>query len=276
MWQTQELLYIRCMHKEIRGSMDIHFVPVAFSDIREKLQQHLATLSSLIDSYLEDHILHSRHYQIVVAGDDVGFAAIHKETLITQFALADQYKQLGQPAFRQLRTLEQVQSAFVATCDEFYLAHALDDYRQLAKQAYFFSLAQPLDNLSPPQSFALQAAEPADHTFIRLHSGDFFIDLEQYIEANALFLVQSGDDCVGFGLIETSKLYHDVASIGMYTIERFRRSGMGTTTLRLLINECRRRGLKVVAGCWYYNHASKKALERAGMFTKTRLLKIDY
>ena len=28
---------------------------------------------------------------------------------------------------------------FVPTCDEFFLAHALDDYRQLTKQAYFFA-----------------------------------------------------------------------------------------------------------------------------------------
>ena len=28
-----------------------------------------------------------------------------------------------------------------------------------------------------------------------------------------------------------------------------------------------------IAGCWYYNHTSKKTLEKAGMLTQTRLLK---
>jgi GNAT superfamily N-acetyltransferase len=62
----------------------------------------------------------------------------------------------------------------------------------------------------------------------------------------------------------------------MHTIEKFRRQGVGTATIRLLIDECRRRGLRPVAGCWYYNHFSKKTLERAGMYTATRLVKVDY
>jgi hypothetical protein len=52
--------------------------------------------------------------------------------------------------------------------------------------------------------------------------------------------------------------------------------GVGTATIALLIAECRRLGLRPVAGCWYYNLASKRTLERAGMFAPTRLLKIDY
>jgi RimJ/RimL family protein N-acetyltransferase len=71
-------------------------------------------------------------------------------------------------------------------------------------------------------------------------------------------------------------LYDDVASIGMYTMEPFRQSGVGTATIVTLMDECRRRSLRPVAGCWYYNHRSKQTLERAGMFSPTRLLKIDY
>ena len=39
---------------------------------------------------------------------------------------------------RMVRRLESVGAVFVPTCDEFYLSHAIDDYRQLLKQAYFF------------------------------------------------------------------------------------------------------------------------------------------
>ncbi len=40
--------------------------------------------------------------------------------------------------------------------------------------------------------------------------------------------------------------------------------------------DCRQKELHPIAGCWYYNHNSKKTLERAGMVTQTRLLKVDY
>ena len=58
----------------------------------------------------------------------------------------------------------------------------------------------------------------------------------------------------------------------MFTIEPFRNTGVGTTTIALLMAECSRRGLRPVAGCWYYNHGSKRTLERAAV-TQTRLLR---
>ena len=57
--------------------MDAHFAPVAFAEIREAMRQHLRALPSAIDSFLEDHILASNHYRIVVAGETAGFASIH-------------------------------------------------------------------------------------------------------------------------------------------------------------------------------------------------------
>jgi predicted acetyltransferase len=212
----------------------------------------------------------------MIDGAAAGFASIHGASLITQFALAQPYKRYGQPAFQRLRKLEQVQSAFVATYDEFFLAHALDEYRQLAKQAYFFSLGRPAQPDRSAGAFTLRQATEADISFIQQHASDFFPSAERYIAAQELFLVQSGDECVGFGLMDVSALYSDAASIGMYTIERVRRRGVATATITLLIEECQRRGLQPIAGCWYYNHASKKTLERAGMFSQSRLLKIDY
>jgi RimJ/RimL family protein N-acetyltransferase len=256
--------------------MDVHFIPVALADIREAVQDHLATLPSRIDSFLEDHILASQHYRISIAGEAAGFASIHQASLVTQFVLTEPHKQYGQPVFHRVRTLAQVQSAFVPTCDEFFLAHALDDYRQLVKQAYFFSLGRSTQDRKAASSFSLRLAEHGDGGFIQQHSGEFFGPVERYIEAHELFFVESRDACVGFGLIHKSTLYADAGSIGMYTIEPFRRRGIATATIALLIDACQRRGLHVVAGCGYYNHASKKTLERAGMFTQTRLLKIDY
>ena len=84
------------------------------------------------------------------------------------------------------------------------------------------------------------------------------------------------EEPVGFGILVKSMLYEDVASIGMYTIERLRRVGVGTATIAMLIAECRRRSLRPVAGCWYYNHRSRQTLQRAGMYSPTRLLKVDY
>ncbi len=172
--------------------------------------------------------------------------------------------------------MEQVRSAFVPTCDEFFLAHALDDYRQLAKQAYFFATPPVVSEAVAPDRYCMRPAVMDDVAVVRQESGDFFEHLERHIGAGELFVTVQSDEPVGFGILIKSTLYEDVASIGMYTSERFRRTGVGTATIAMLIEECRRRSLRSVAGCWYYNHRSRRTLQRAGMYSPTRLLKIDY
>lgn len=256
--------------------MSIQFTPIALIDIRDAVKRHLTSLPAAIDSFLEDHIAASAHYQIRVEDQIAGFASIHKESLITQFVLEAPFKRDGQRIYSQVRKLEQVQAALVPTCDEFFLAHALDEYRQLAKQAYFFAADPSASNGDVQAGFTLRLAESADIAMIRDASGDFFGDIEKYVSRRGLFLTLRQGSCVGFGILDRSELAGNVASIGMYIIERFRRQGAGTATLRLLQGECQRDGLRPVAGCWYYNHFSKKTLERAGMFTQTRLLRIEY
>src|SRR5215213_6818257 len=256
--------------------METHFAPVAFAEIQQATRQHLRLLPSAIDSFLEDHILASNHYRITVAGETAGFASIHEERLITQFALAEPYRGCGQALFGELRRMEQVRSAFVPTCDEFFLAHALDDYRQLAKQAYFFAAPPAVGEAIASNQYSMRPAAIDDADFVRQESGDFFDDLERHIAAGELFVTLRGEEPVGFGILVKSTLYDDVASIGMYTSEHFRQTGVGTATIAMLIAECRRRSLRPVAGCWYYNHRSRRTLQRAGMYSSTRLLKIDY
>jgi RimJ/RimL family protein N-acetyltransferase len=256
--------------------MSTRFEAVEFSDIIDKVRAQVTTFSSPIDSFLEGHIVASNHYRVTIDGQYAGFASIHGESLITQFALTGAYRARGQVVFAQLRHMENVQSAFVPTSDEFFLAHALDDYRQLAKQACFFRSTATDRPPIPANHGTLQLATAGDASLVREFTGEFFGDIERLIEQHALFVIQRNNDVVGFGVIETSVLYEDIASIGMFTAELHRHRGVGTTTIGLLIEECARRGVQPIAGCWYYNHASKRTLERAGMFSPTRLLKIDY
>ena len=86
----------------------------------------------------------------------------------------------------------------------------------------------------------------------------------------------AGVDCVGFGIIDPGRLIPAVGSCGMFTVEAYRNQGIGPAIITHLMDRCAERGLRPVAGCWYYNHRSKKTLEKAGLFTQTRLLKISY
>lgn len=152
--------------------MNLIIKTVELSEASVRIKQHLNSLPSAIDSFLKDHILESAHYQIFISDEEAGFASVHKGSLITQFSLLPQFRKYGQITFAQVKRLEQVQAAFVPTCDEFFLSHALDDYRQLNKQAYFFAA---LPNLPEYQSsYVLRQAEESDIELIRQGSGELF------------------------------------------------------------------------------------------------------
>ena len=256
----------------------ISFAPVPFATLAEALRAHLAALPGPTDSYFEDHLLAARPYRIVIAGADAGFAMIHGDSLIVQFALDPAYRQYGQAAFARLRKQEQVSAALVPTVDEFFLAHALDDFRQLAKQAYFFAAAPDAASRAAERSqgHRLRPATTDDIPLIERESGEFFAPIDHYLAAGALFVTTRDDVPVGFGLAARSTLYPATASIGMFVSERERRAGVGTATIALLIAECTQQGVRPIAGCWYYNHRSKATLERAGMYAPTRLLRVEY
>lgn len=256
--------------------MDARFRPVALAELVPEITAHLVAQPGRIEAFLEDHIRRSNHYRIVVDGGEAGLASIHGGNLIVGFALHPEFRALGQQVYRELRRTEQVTSAFVPTCDEFYLAHALDGFRLLAKQAYFFAERPDLAPLPDPAVFRQTPVAPADAAMIRARTGDFFDPLDERIARAELFFTWRGDEIAGIGIIERSSFHPDIASVGMFTLQPFRNQGVGVATIRFMIEAAHREGRRAVAGCWYYNHASKRTLERAGLHSPTRLLRVEY
>lgn len=256
--------------------MHIRFAPIAFAEIEQEIRDHLAALPSKIEDFMEEHIRGSLPLRIEIDGAAAGFASIHNEKLITQFVLREPFRQHGQAVFARLRKMEQITSAFVPTCDEFYLTHALDEHRQVLRQAYFFTTSDAALNRQLPAEYRLETATATDAALIRETTGDFFEPLDERIAREEIFLNWRGHELVGFGIKVSSFFYPNIASIGMFTIERYRGSGAGSATIAHLIAHCRSQGIRAVAGCWYYNHRSKRTLERAGMYSPTRLLRIEY
>lgn len=260
--------------------MTIQFVPTTLADLLPTLHQYIGAFPSPIDSFLEDHILASNHYAIRNGDKQIGWASVHKQFLLTQFALLPGHRRLGQRVFAMARKLEEVSAAFVPTCDEFFLAHALDDYRQLEKQAYFFQYDAQHPPYQSPPNLRHRPATLADLSTFQELSGDFFDKLEQRLADGQLYITErivlGAVDCVGFGIIERGRLLPVVASCGMFTVAAHRNQGIGPAIIAHLIGCCLAQGLQPAAGCWYYNHRSKKTLEKAGLFSQTRLLKISY
>jgi hypothetical protein len=257
--------------------MDAYFNHCHRKEISAFLSEYLKSLSSPIDSHLEDHILASQFYKIMGEGVPIGYCAIYKDYLLTQFYLQPTFFKFSQPIFKNILKRFPVKSAYVPTCDEFFLSHALDTDFTLEKQAYFFQDNPALDVSSKIYSQGIfRLATDADIQPILAISGDFFDSLTERIREQQIFVFEENHTLLGAGIIENGKLLTQHASIGMFTHEQHRQKGVGRSLTMYLKKACYERGFIPIAGCWYHNHHSKKTLESAGMLTKTRLLKFNF
>ncbi|MDF2545238.1 MAG: GCN5-related N-acetyltransferase [Anaerosolibacter sp.] len=255
--------------------MDIKIKAVELSEIQPMLLENIMGFVSCFDSYLESHIVNAQHYRVMKDTEGIGYFSIFNKGLLTQFYLDKDYRQHGQEVFHKIRKSEEIQHAYVPTSDEFFLSHGLEYARKIDIQAYFFKDSKrDVKHIKIPNFVCKQATE-RDIEFIREKSGDFFDDVDRHIKNRELYIGEIEGKVAAFGIIEKSKLYDQVASIGMFTIAEGRQQGIGTNMIIALKELCYEEGITPIAGCWYYNHHSKKTLEKAGLFSQTRLLKIQ-
>lgn len=246
----------------------------AIDDIQDLIHEYIQELSSPIDSFLEEHILASAFYSIHDEAGEIGYYAIHGEQLLTQFYIRRSYQMHSQSIFSQVLERHALKSLFVPTCDELLISLALDKDFTIEKQAYFFQDSQANRDCPIIENEVFRPATLDDLQQINQICGDFIDQYERRIAAGEIFAYYRGSLLLGIGVVEKSKMFNGTASIGMFTHEAYRNQGIGRIIILRLRKWCKQQQIEPVSGCWYYNQASKRTLESAGMVTRTRLLNI--
>ncbi len=252
-----------------------------WNDISQAVQTHYRQHQITVDSYWEKHVLDSNHYRIDRNGEAIGFLAIFDKHTITLFHVDTKHADRGQDLFAAIKRYEQVTNAFVPTGDEFFLSHAIDNYVRMEKQAYFSLYTdKPVKNNRRKYLTLMPALTKADVALFDL-TEDFFDgnEAEKILagtEDLQVYLVYDDGVHVGFGVVEHGRILTDYASIGMFVFEQYRQKGYAASILKTLQEMMEGQGKTVISGCWYYNHNSKKSMESAGAYSKTRLLRFYY
>jgi GNAT superfamily N-acetyltransferase len=252
----------------------MEFAPAQRTEL-STFDAYLASLSEPLDSFEEEAIIESAHYRISIDDVEVGSFAVHDGALLTQFHMVGAARRLGQEALARILDEHRVTAAYVPTSDNFLLSHAVDREHVLKRQAYLFAEGVP-GPVAAETKLDYRPATVADVATITDVSGDFLDRLEARIADGEVHVGWDGDELVAVGIAESGRLVTGHASIGMFTSEAHRRRGIGRTTLRYLRNVCHANGVTPIAGCWYYNTASKLTLEAAGMIAVARLLRIEF
>ncbi len=261
--------------------MSYKIIDTSMDDIRPLMEEYLDTLSCVVDDYWEYHVRMSDFYGIEVHGSNVGyFAVFREEQLLTQFYMKPEHWKLTQQVFQQILEDYGVEAAYVLTGDELFLSLCMDYHIRVEKQAYFFD--GTIENEVRPPEYprsCLFPVKPEEFDEVIERTGDFFqpiskaqVETGEYL----LFKLCEGQELLGYGIIVPNVLLTKYWPCGMITLEKNRRKGIGRSIQLHLADICRENGFIPISGCWYYNHLSKKTIESAGRFTKTRLLKVIF
>jgi predicted acetyltransferase len=245
--------------------------------LRKYISEYYINNGTIVDSFWETQVRESKFYKITDDNDIVGYFAIHKETVLVLFNIFEKYRNISQELFTIIKKYESVKEALIPTGDEFFISHAFDNYTKIENQAYFsiYTDKNPKEILN----IELQLADiEKDMETLKL-CYDFLkseIENKKNNIDEEIYIAKHGNNIIGFGIIEYQKIVDIYASIGMIVREEFRQKGYGANILNSLKNIVKSKGIIPISGCWYYNHNSKKTMESAGAYSKTRLLRFYF
>ncbi len=253
----------------------------SMEEINTLLKEYLDTITCVADDFWEYNIRSSDFYRIEQNGCNIGcFAFFGKERLLTQFYMKREHWNLAQPVFQQILKEYEVEAAYVLTGDELFLSLSMDDHLRVEKQAYMFD-GTVKNEVRPPEfpRSSLLRVKPEEFDEVIELTGDFFQPISKtHLETGEYLLYKlcEGEEILGYGIIVPNTLLTGYWPCGMITLEKNRRKGIGRSIQLHLADICRENGFTPISGCWYYNHLSKKTIESAGRYTKTRILKIIF
>lgn len=259
---------------------EIKFSPCTWNEIHKIISDYFKMNNIVVDSFWEDHVLESNHHKMTYCDEIMGYFSIHKGSTITLFHVFSHYADQSQELFSRVKKYESVTNAMVVTGDEFFLSHCIDNYAKIEKQAYFSIYTDKEIVKERQKVLQLRLADINNDVEILKLSGDFLDgdieNIENGLDVLKIYIVENNNGVVGFGVVQYGRVIEGIASIGMYVCEEYRCQGIGANILQSLKHIVQSNGYRAFSGCWYYNHNSKKTMESAGAYSKTRLIRFYF
>ena len=252
------------------------------NDVAEFRKQYIRSIGGRPEMFLEELVGYAVDVYTVSSNDEVRgyFCASPKKTLLQFFVVDDVLPRL-QEIFSEMLSRGYIEKALVLTRDRVTLAGCMDFLKEVSVDSYLFEEGGhiptvTLDITEPVFRVATLSDAPA----IRAACGDFHdflhYTLEGSITMGDIFVLLSGESVLGTGVIGSKDFEHPYVDIGMCVNEAYRKKNIGTYMITKLREECHKQGWIPGASCKSDNVASRKTLEKAGMISKDRLLRVTF
>lgn len=247
------------------------FKPIAVEVALPQLKKYYKTLNGGCDDYVEEAIMDGKLFQLMEGDTVVGVIAINKNNKLTCLYVEEAWLPKYNEIFDQAILFGKIEGVFTVTADTRMMNQLLRKNFDIKKQAYNFWYKGDRQETT----IDFRKAELSDLDLMEPAFGDFFDNYEKKIKQGDLYLGYDQGELVSLGNRTMHRLQEKTASIGMIVKEEHREKGYGTQTIKSLINVCIDNGWEVHAGCWFYNHASRKTLLKAGMHTSNLIIRVD-
>ncbi|GHO65197.1 hypothetical protein KSC_040890 [Ktedonobacter sp. SOSP1-52] len=256
-----------------------------FEIIQQLRSDYLHTLLAPMDGMWESVIIaEATFWEIQDQERHAGHFCLDSSNNLLRFYLIKEYQAQAQEIFQKIVSTYELQYAITSTIEPLYFALCLDFQKSITPQSYLFRdhkyikatddlFAQPFRKAEKSEfnalvSFYQENAEgPGEWIEPFLH---------ERLDREELFVGFSQHTLIATGECIPSQRQPPYADLGMVVAQPYRGRGLGRSVLLHLKEYCYEVGWKPICSCTVNNHASKKAIERAGFFSEQRMVKVTF
>lgn len=253
--------------------------------IQQLRDDYLRTLIAPMDGMWEKAIIaHAAFWEIQDQEQHAGYFCLDADQNLLRFHLGEIYLDRAQEIFQRIISTYNIQHALASTIEPLYFSLCLDILKNITLHSYLFRDNQPRVLSSGLNKSLFRKAEKQELAdIVRFYQANTegpgeWIEpfLNTRLNHEELFGLYEQQTLVATGECIPSQKQPPYADLGMVVARSYRGRGVGSFLLTQLKNHCYEMGWKPICSCEASNHASKRAIEKAGFISEQRIVKVTF
>lgn len=251
--------------------------------IEQLRDDYLRTLVAPMDGMWESAVIaHATFWEIQDGEQCAGYFCTGSDNDLLRVHLFENYLGKAQEIFRWIVSTEGIQYAITSTIEPLYFSLCLDLQVGITLHSYLFRDNKHVELLPDLNNGIFRKAEKSElDDIVRFYQANTE-GTGEWIEAfvkerlahEELFVLHDRQILVATGECIPSQKQAPYADLGMIVAQSYRGRGLGSFMLSRLKKHCYESGWMPICSCAADNHASKKAIEKAGFISEQRMVKV--
>jgi RimJ/RimL family protein N-acetyltransferase len=253
--------------------------------IQQLRDDYLRTLIAPMDGMWENAVIaQATFWKIQDREQLAGYFCLDSNRYLLRFHLLETYQARAQEIFRWVVSTYDIEHAITSTIEPPYFSLCLDIQESITLHSYLFRDNQYCQLSSVLSTGTFRKAEKRElddiTRFYRANTegpGEWIeAFLNAHLNREELFVSYDQQTLVATGECIPSQKQPPYADLGIVVARSYRGRGLGSSMLLQLKKHCYETGWKPICSCAADNHASKRAIEKAGFISEHRTVEVRF